>query len=105
MVTNAEDSPPELFDTVESDYLFDIVHPTRGARGRWRDRRGTGCGGKVTTLGCRGIEPERPGRVEWVLEVMSADGDLRRLRSSLSRQARRSFWKGGPPRRGRNAGE
>lgn len=67
MATNAEDSPPELFDTVEGDNLFDIVHPTRGARRRWRDGRGAGSARKVTTLGCRGIEPERPGRIKWVL--------------------------------------
>jgi hypothetical protein len=79
MATNAEDSPPELFDTVEGDNLFDIVHPTRGARGRWRDNRGTGSGGKVATLSCRGIEPERPGRVKWVLVVVLVARDLRRL--------------------------
>jgi hypothetical protein len=67
MATNAEDLPPEFLDTVEGDNLFDIVHPTRGARRRRRDSWGAGSAGKVTTLGCRGIEPERPGRIKWVL--------------------------------------
>jgi len=67
MATNAEDSPPELFDTVEGDNLFDIIHPSRGARRRWRDRRGARSAREVTTLGCRGIEPESPGRIKWVL--------------------------------------
>lgn len=98
MATNAEDSPPEFFDTVKGDNLFDIVHPTRGARGRWRDGRGAGSGRKVTTLGCRGIEPKRPRRVKWVLA-----GDVNSR--PLSGQARRFHGKGGPLQRRGNGSE
>jgi len=92
MATNAKNSPPELFDAVEGDNLFDIVHPTRGARRGCRNGRCAGSAGKVATLGRRGIEPERPGRIKWVLvgDVSSRGSPSSELTGAAVRLERRA---------------